>query len=280
MSRALRLAVTSVRTCASEEGTVEAIDLAADHGAELVVLPEEPDIVAGRPSGEHHLGSHPLFLSIAERASARRIAVVGSLSTRTEPPAREGTANTGFAIDSQGTLVGTYRKKHPAPGEEAIVTDADITGSGVDPFPVFELAGTKIGVAICMDIHFPEMFRIYSLKGAELVCIPTMYMDYTGDMLESIEKARAADNQFYLAISRYIEEPYLAGKSMGYAKIIAPDGRIIASTGHQAGVAVAAFDPGWKMPFWGDGYRDMHDVFTRPRRPDYYGPLTRTDNER
>ncbi len=277
VARSFTLAAASVRRDDSEAGTLEAIDSAAAAGADLVVLPEEPDIVAGREAGSHVLGEHPLFQRIVDCAREASVAVVGSLSVMTEPPVRPGTANTAFVVDADGELVGTYRKKHPAPGEEFIVTDAETVDGRQDPFPIFEVAGVKIAIGICMDIHFPEMFRIYSLKGAEIVCLPTMYLDYTGDMLESMEKARAADNQFYLAISRYIDEPYLAGKSMGYAKIIAPDARVIASTGHQTGLAVADVDPSWKMPFWGEGYRDMYDVFTRPRKPGFYTGLTDTE---
>jgi hypothetical protein len=107
-----------------------------------------------------------------------------------------------------------------------------------------------------------------------------MYLDYTGDMLESIEKARAVDNQFYLAISRYMDTPYLAGKNMGYAKVIAPDGRVIVSTGHQAGIAVAEFDPKWRFPFWGEQYEEFRTMFHATRKPERYGKLVEPNRSR
>jgi len=251
---------------------MEAISKAAESGANLVLLPEEPDVVAGGELGEHVLEAHPVFAGFRNAAIQSGIAVIASLSAR-EPG---GYANTGFLVDKTGETLGIYRKKHPAPSEEGILT----TPTNGDPFPVFDLDGVKIGIAICMDIHFPEMFRIYGLKGADLVCIPTMYMDYTGDMLESLEKARAIDSQMYIAVSRYIEKPYLAGKSMGYAKVIAPDGRIIASTGHTDGIAIAEFDPKWRFEYWGEGelkatYPDLRIMFDKIRRPDLYGDLVK-----
>ena len=260
-----RLAVTSLLVTQIEESIPEAFREAANGGADLILLPEEPDIVMGWKPGLYRLTDHPIYSRMASFAAEYGIGAVASVSA----VAGNGFANTGFLIDRKGALAGVYRKQHPAPGEEAIVTDQ----AGDDPFPVFEFDGVVLGIAICMDIHFPEMFCIYGLKCADIVCLPTMYMDYTGDMLESIEKARAVDNQYYVALSRYIETPYLAGKSMGYAKVIAPDGRIIASTGHQAGVAVAEFDPKWRMPFWGEQYKEFRTMFHTTRKPEKYGKI-------
>jgi predicted amidohydrolase len=271
MTRPFRLAVSSIDKVNCVEKCVGAVAEAGTRGADLVVLPEEPDITSGAAPGLHTLQEHPIFAAFRAAAIKAKIAVMATLSAKVPG----GYANTGFLLDGRGTLIGVYRKKHPAPSEEAIVT-APAAG---DPFPLFELNGARVAMAICMDIHFPEMFRIYGLKGADVVCVPTMYLDYTGDMLESIEKARAIDSQMYLAVSHYIEKPFLAGKSMGYAKVISPDGRIIASTGHKDGVAIAEFDPKWRMPFWvteeplKSMYPDLRVMFDRIRRPDLYGDL-------
>ncbi|MDX9974712.1 MAG: carbon-nitrogen hydrolase family protein [FCB group bacterium] len=273
MQKLFKLAVASIDL--PEDGVeavidncLQAVAEAGERGVDLLVLPEEPDIVAGQPHGQYPLHDHPVFKSLSEQAARAKVGIVASLSVKYG----EGHANTGFLLDRQGKLSGIYRKKHPAPTEEAINTDP----TDGDPFPVFDFEGVKLGIAICMDIHVPEMFRIYGLKGADLVCVPTMYLDYTGDMLESIEKARAIDSQVYFALSRYISQPFLAGKNMGYAKVIAPDGRIVVSTAHRPGVAIAEIDPKWRMSFWGDGYEgNMRFMFDVIRRPDYYDELVK-----
>lgn len=274
MAKTFKLAVCSIDLPGDgDRGVVianclDAVREAARRGADLVLLPEEPDIIAGMAYGEHPLESHPVYLQFRRAAAEHRIGLVSTLSVNHNG----GQANTGFLLDRTGALVGVYRKKHPAPSEEAIDTEP----TGGDPFPVFTFEGIRLGIAICMDIHAPEMFRIYGLKGADLVCLATMYLDYTGDMLESLEKARAIDSQMYLGLSRYITRPFLAGKSMGYAKVISPDGRIIASTAHRDGVVVSEFDPTWRMPFWGEGYDgNMRFMFDVIRRPDYYGELVK-----
>lgn len=272
-----RLAVGAIERQDCVEHCVEAIVEAGDRKADLLVLPEEPDIVSGASAGIFTLEEHPVFQRFRASAARAGMFLVSSLSAKVEG----GYANTGFLIDREGGLVGIYRKKHPAPGEEAIVT----TPAAGDPFPVFEVDGIRIALAICMDIHFPEMFRTYGLKSADIVCMSTMYLDYTGDMLESIEKARAIDSQMFFALSRYIEKPFLAGKSMGYAKVIAPDGRIITSTGHREGIAIAEFDPKWRFPFWTQDeqlksrYPDLRVMFDRVRRPDLYGDLVQPRSE-
>ena len=265
-----RLAVASIKRGECIDHCVQMIGEAGDREADLLVLPEEPDIVAGLEPGQHKLEDHPVFEAFRQAAIKAGVPIVASLSAKVEG----GYSNMGFVLDETGDIIGLYPKKHPAPGEEAIVT-TPIDG---DPFPVFDLGGIKLGIAICMDIHFPEMFRIYGVKGADIVCVPTMYMDYTGDMIESIEKARAIDSQMYLAVGHYIDQPYLAGKSMGYGKVIAPDGRIVASTGHQEGIAIAEIDPKWRFPYWAtdeliEKYPDLRVMFDRIRRPDLYDDL-------
>lgn len=278
MSTLFRLAVASVERPDQEgkapeviDACVAAIEEAGARGADLVLLPEEPDILAGGAYGDYPQEAHPVFQRFRDAAARANIGLVSTLSFRVG----ERHANTAFLLDRSGEPIGYYRKKHPAPTEEAILTEPILPGN---PFPVFEFEGVRIGMAICMDIHFPEMFRIYGLKGADLVCLPTMYLDYTGDYCETLEKARAIDSGMYLALSRYITRPFLAGKNMGYAKVIAPDGRIIVSTAHRPGIAIAEFDPKWRMEFWGEGYGgNMRTMYDTIRRPDLYGGLVQPD---
>ncbi|MFA5865681.1 MAG: carbon-nitrogen hydrolase family protein [Phycisphaerae bacterium] len=271
MKKRFHLAVAAIGTKGIVQNILDAITEAGDRKVDLLVLPEEPDIMTQVPPGKYPLEKHPIYQKVRKAAIKAKVPVVMTLSVKIE----DRYANLGFLMDAMGRIVGMYNKKHPAPSEETIITKPLFTE---DPFPVFDLNGVKIALAICMDIHFPEMFRIYGLKGADIVCVSTMYMDYTGDMLESLEKARAIDSQMYFALSRYIQLPYLAGKSMGYAKVIAPDGRVIASTGHQPGIVVTEIDPKWRFPSWYEGdllkaYPDFRVMFDKIRRPDIYGDL-------
>jgi nitrilase len=273
-ARILKLAVCAVPEGDAEAGSVAAIAAAAAQGADLVLLPEQPEVVARWHTGQavprHPLDEHPLYRAYADAAARHHIAVIGNLYVT----AGDGAANTSFILDRDGRRLGCYRKLHPAPGEAN-----DTTPLNGDPFPLFTVAGARLGLAVCMDIHVPEVFRIYGLKGADLICVSTQYMDYTGDMLESLEKARAIDSQVYFALSRYIQEPFLAGRSMGYAKVIAPDGRIICSTAHRAGVATAALDLDARPRHWNAPHATLREIFDRIRQPSLYRALTDAHGE-
>ena len=182
--------------------------------------------------------------------------------------------NTCVLLDRQGHVAGRYRKTHPAPGE----AEQNRTSAG-DEIPVFRTDFATIGVATCMDIHFPELFTTLALEGAEIIFWPTASMDYTGDLMESLVNARAIDNQVYFVCSHYVQERYLVGKHYGRSRVVDPMGRIRADTGHFPGVAVAEVDLDQTYPM---GYEDedllkanptMRQIFFQARRPELYRRL-------
>jgi len=153
-----------------------------------------------------------------------------------------------------------------------------------DSYPVFQLDFGKVGVLICMDIHYPEIWRILTLQGADIIAHPTQWLDYTGNLCESLVNARAIDNQIYVATSHFVQMPFLSGKSMGYARIVDPYGRTRASTSHRPGVAVAEVDLDEAYEYWATGdlkkqYPTLKECFLGMRRPETYEILTRPDTE-
>jgi predicted amidohydrolase len=137
---------------------------------------------------------------------------------------------------------------------------------------------------ICMDIHYPEIWRILALQGADIIVHPTWWLDYTGDMCASLVNARAIDNQVYVVTSHFVSMPFLSGRSMGYSRIVDPYGKTVASTSHHPGVAVAEVDLDMGYEFWADGelkkqYPTLKECFMGMRRPETYGIITRPDEE-
>lgn len=251
------------------ERSLAMIDKAGAVKADLVLLPEEPDVVGCLPDKQRELPEPlpggPLFTQFAAHARANNLYV--AYSQRECDGNR--IFNTGVLIDRQGELVGKYRKMHLAPGEEGDVLPGDMG------YPVFTCDFGRVAIGICMDIHYPEMWRIFALKGADVLLFPTMCLDYTGDHIESIVNARAIDNQVYLVSSHFIQYPFLSGRSMGHSRIVDPYGRTLADTSHRPGLAFADVDLDAGFETWYNGdlkqrYPTLKDCYLGMRRPETY----------
>jgi len=182
--------------------------------------------------------------------------------------------NTATLIGRKGEIIGHYRKTHLASGETFATPGCE--------FPVFETDFGKVAIMICADIQYPEIPRIYALKGAEILFWPTMAWGPTDHFLDIQFISRAIDNQIYAVHSNFNTLPYLPGKPRGCAKIIGPDGEARADTGHRPGVATAMVDLDEGYEYWVPGnwkhkLPTLKEAFLGTRRPELYGELTRTD---
>ena len=253
------------------------VDEAAANKPDIIVFPEEFDIYGLSPEDEEKTAEQvpggPIQEKFAESARKNNINIVICIRE-----IEDGIKyNTSIIFNKKGEYVGKYRKTHLAPGEEQSVKAGD-------DYPVFELDFGKIGITTCMDIHYPEIFRIMALQGADIIVHPTMWKDYTGDLCESIVNARAIDNQIYIVTSHYIQMPFLSGMTMGHARIVDPYGRTRADTGHRPGVAYAEVDLDEVYEFWATGelkkrFPTLKDCFLGLRRPETYGILTQSDSK-
>ncbi len=262
------------------ERAYEAVDIAGQRGSDLVVLPEEFDIVgadAQQCPGEmgicEPIPGGPITSRMQELAAKYNMYVIPNIREQDG----DKKYNTAVVIGRDGTVIGKYRKTHLAPTEAREVEPGD-------DLPVFELDFGRIGIAICMDIHYPEIFRVYALKGADIICWPTMSLDYTGMSIEALMYARAFDNQVYFVRASFIRMPFLAGRSMGHACIIDPYARPIADTSHKPGVATTTVDLDEGYEFWIEGedkarWPTLKDTFLGDRRPEMYGPIAAPDTE-
>lgn len=142
-------------------------------------------------------------------------------------------------IDRKGAITGIYRKVHPNGAEFPRITPGE-------KLPVIELDFGKIAIILCMDIYFPEMARIYAMKGAEILFWPTITHGPTQEALLTQAKARALDNSIIIVESnlacRPPYAPYTGRFHPGTARIIDHNGDVIASTGRRDGIAMAEID--------------------------------------
>ncbi|KPJ63750.1 hypothetical protein AMK68_03240 [candidate division KD3-62 bacterium DG_56] len=218
------------------------LDQAADLRCDIVCLPEHFNTVnvsgeAGQQRSAAETVPGPLTELISTRAAAHRMHVVANF------PVREGDRvfNQTTFFDRGGGIAGIYRKVQPTASEHTV--DGVTPG---DSLPVFELDFGKVACMICMDIYFPEIVRILSLKGAEIVFWPTVSHGPSEYNLEIQLCARAMDHSVHMVESNYAMvppyAPYAGRFRPGRARIVDHDGRIIADTGHRPGIAVADID--------------------------------------
>lgn len=205
-------------------------DAAAD-GAELIGLPEKWDLLGG--SRALLTGAEPLDgpTVTAVRAWARDLSVhlvAGSFAERV--PGREKLANTSLLIGPDGEIEAAYRKihmfdvdvggvsyresKHEQPGDEIVVADA---------------AGTPVGLTVCYDLRFPELYRILAVRGARVITVPAAFTAETGrDHWEVLLRARAIENQVFVLAPGQIGEAPPHFRSYGRSTIIDPWGVVLA----------------------------------------------------
>lgn len=219
------------------------VAVAAKQGAELVVLPELFNLYGdlARAASDSELLSGPTASFLRDLAVEHSLWLVGgSFAER----ASEGkTYNTSLTFDPAGMVVGRYRKIHLFDvdlGSTLRVKESDslLPGSELTCFPT-NLA--QIGVAICYDLRFPELFRKLSEQGTELLCVPAAFTLATGqDHWELLVRARAVENQCYVVAANQVGEHSPNSRSFGHSLIIDPWGRILAeASGDHAEVIVA-----------------------------------------
>ena len=215
------------RNLATAERLVRA---AAADGAELVALPEKWNLLAG---GEALLAAaEPLDGPSLEAARgwARELGIhllAGSICERGE----EAAFNTSVLIGPEGSDVAAYRKIHMFDVEVGGVSyresEYERAGEEIVTAPVGDL---ELGLSVCYDLRFPELYRILALRGARLIAVPSAFTLATGrDHWEVLLRARAVENQaFVLAPNQYGEAPP-HHSSFGRSAIVDPWGTVLAT---------------------------------------------------
>ncbi len=242
---------------------------AAARGAELVVLPEKWSVLA---TGEQMAAAaEPLdgrCISWA-RETARELGidlVAGSIVEAV--PGREKSSNTSVHVGPDGEIRAVYRKLHmfdvEVDGDLYAESAHEQAGSEV---VVTELAGAvPLGMTICYDIRFPELYRMLSGRGADVITVPSAFtLATTRDHWEVLLRARAIENQCFVIGANQIGAHPPGLRAGGRSMIVDPWGLVLACAQDTETAIVADLD-----------FEIMRDVRTRlpalrHRRTDVYG---------
>ncbi|MBJ6764804.1 carbon-nitrogen hydrolase family protein [Myxococcaceae bacterium JPH2] len=229
------------------ETATRLVNQAVDLGARLVGLPEnfawmgpEPE----RPGAAESLDG-PTLSRMAELARARKVTLLAGSVLETGAPGGR-LYNTSVLFGPGGERLAVYRKMHlfdvdvgdgatyqesaaVAPGTEVVVADTEVG---------------RLGMSVCYDLRFPELYRRHSRDGATLLAVPAAFTLMTGkDHWEVLLRARAIENQAYVLAPAQGGKHSANRMTYGHAMVVDPWGLVTARASEGEGLAVAPVDP-------------------------------------
>ena len=257
-------AIQMVSTGRPEENLAAAgrlIAEAAEQGAGLVLLPEVFAVLEGGPMREfgEKEGEGPIQDFLAGQAAQHGIFLVGgTIPLITRPGRREGDPDwligdgrvrpTCLVYDAGGRRIARYDKIHlfdvEVEDRQAAYSESRSYEPGEELVTVPTPAGL-LGLSVCYDLRFPELYRALFHRGAELVTVPSAFTYVTGQAhWESLLRARAIENQCYVIAAGQGGRHNDKRETWGHSMVIDPWGRILAEVAEPGeGIAVAEIDP-------------------------------------
>ena len=223
---------------------VEFINSAAQAGAELAVLPEM-FVCPYQPE---------LFPQYAEEASGLICRTLSQMAQKNQitlvagsVPEKDGNKlyNTSYIFDRTGQLLGKHRKVHlfDVDLSDGVKVQESATLSPGHQATVVKTSWGKLGTAICYDLRFPELFRQMTLKGASLIAVPAAFNSVTGPAHWEITlRARALDNQLFVAAVSPACNPRAAYVPYGHSILVDPWGKILVEAGTEEELLLAEVD--------------------------------------
>ena len=230
------------------DSAVKLIDEAKSAGADYVQTPEMTNVLAGK--------REQLFSVIAPEESdaslaafrdlARKLKIyvhAGSMAIKASP---EKAANRSFLIDPQGEIVARYDKIH--------MFDVDLAGGETyresNNYRAGELATSadlpwgRMGLTICYDLRFPQLYRALAEAGASYLAIPSAFTKQTGEAhWHVLMRARAIENGAFVFAAAQGGKHESSRETYGHSMIVDPWGKILAEGGTEPGVVMAEIDP-------------------------------------
>jgi deaminated glutathione amidase len=227
----------------------ELVREAATHGAEVCVLPENFAFMGEeedkRSIAESLDGHGPIVKFLRQIAKDAGVHVVaGGMPEASGDPDRP--FNTSVLVDPSGAIAARYRKVHLFDvdvGQSYRESRSTTPSPAPEDFQIMDVRGASLGMTVCYDVRFPELYRRLGERGAEIVCVPAAFTLMTGkDHWHVLLRARAIENQaFVLAAAQWGKHPR-GRQTYGHSLIVNPWGTVLAECGDGEGFATARLD--------------------------------------
>ncbi len=267
-SALLRVAAVQLNSTADKAANMAAADrltrAAAADGARLIVLPEkwsvlgaDEDLRAGAETLDgpavswaraiaRELAIDLVAGSVVESSRADRGAAGGKLAdTSVHGDAGGKLANTSVHVDPQGQVRAVYRKLHmfDVEVEGRAYRESAVTEPGEEIVLSATADGVELGMSICYDLRFPELFGALALRGARVVVLPSAFtLPTTRDHWEILVRARAIENEVFMIAANQVG-PHPGGHhSGGRSMVVDPWGVVLARANDHEGFVAADLD--------------------------------------
>jgi deaminated glutathione amidase len=250
MADRLRVACVQLNAAQSKADNIERAERlvgeAAATGADLVLMPEKwtgigpPDLIR---SVAESLDDGEATGAMRSWSARHGITLIGgSIVERRE--GHEKLSNTSIVIDPVGEIVAVYRKIHMFDVEVGghVYRESETEDPGDRPMTT-EVDGWKVGLSICYDLRYPELYRLLAVEGCEALTVPAAFTLFTGkDHWEVLLRARAIENQCYVIAANQWGS-FADGKAAyGRSSIVDPWGIVLAQAPDEDCVISAELD--------------------------------------
>jgi len=261
------------------DAAVDLVLAAAGEGATYVQLPEYFNYLG--PQSKYAAVAESIPGPTTQRISevARSCAATIHLGSMLERSSVSGKCyNTSVVLDATGAIVATYRKSHlfdvDVPGV-FVQRESDAIVAG-DQLVVTEVAGLNVGLSVCFDLRFPELYRQLAVHGATVLAIPAAFNALTGQAhWDVLIKSRAIENEAFVVAAAQVGTTAEGVATYGHSMIVGPWGDVLAesmSGGNDVVLATLELDDVVRR-------RQQIDIL-RLRRPDVYDSLNDNDTAR
>lgn len=250
MRAALYQANSGIDPLIGARALVEAVERAAGEGADMLFTPEMSEILdrdRARAAGSIVAEDQDVALAAAREAAAKHKLWVhlGSLALRGEGGDGRN-VNRGFVIDDQGAIRARYDKMHlfdiDLPDGQSIRESAAYAPGG--QAVAVDTPWGRLGLSICYDLRFPDLFRALSDAGATMIAIPAAFTVPTGQAhWHVLMRARAIEASAFVIAAAQTGRHADGRATYGHSLVVDPWGEILVDMGKEPGLALVEIDP-------------------------------------
>ena len=222
------------------------LEQAAHEGAELAVLPEYFCLIGNHDADklaiQEEFGSGPIQSALADAARTLGLWVVGgTLPLSASSPDR--VYNSSLVFDPQGACVARYDKMHLFRFDNGVESydESRVLDQGAHPtrfaLPSKDGHLWQVGLSVCYDLRFAELYRTYAEQGVDLILVPSAFTHTTGQAhWEVLLRARAIENLSYVAAAAQGGEHNNGRHTWGQSMLVDPWGQVLAQQAQSSGV--------------------------------------------